>query len=86
MLIRFSTLLRIQDRAKRGGDIYIYIYWGDTAHTLLRWGHRTYLFGVGTPHIPYRGRDTEQHLKKKLSSGWGWVAPSCKLNLARFSA
>ena len=26
---------------------------GDTAHTLLRWGHRTYLIGVGTPHIPY---------------------------------
>ena len=35
-----------------------------------RGGHRTYLFGVGTLHIPYRGGDTEQHLKKKLSSGW----------------
>ena len=36
---------------------------GDTAHTLLGWGHRTYFVGVGTPHNIYR---------KSLAVG-GWV-------------
>ena len=31
---------------------------GDTVHTLLRWEHRTYHIGVGTPHIAYLGGDT----------------------------
>ena len=41
-LARFSTLLRIQDRAKcgKGG------------------GHRTYLIEMKTLHIPYLGGDT----------------------------
>ena len=34
---------------------------GDTAHTLLRWGHCTYLIGVGSPYIAYWGGDTAQH-------------------------
>ena len=39
--------------AKGGGNTaqkkYI-LEGGDAAPTLLRWGHRTYLIGVGTPH------------------------------------
>ena len=71
-LVRFSTLLRIQDRAKCGkvgGDTAQktdILEGGDTAHTLLRWGHCTYLIGVGTPHIPYWGGDTAHSLL-----GWG---------------
>ena len=71
-LARFSTLL-IESKtepsvAKGGGDTtqkkYI-LEGGDTAHTLLRWGHRTYLIGVGTPHIPYSGWGHRTTLKEK---------------------
>ena len=69
-LVRFSTLLRIQDRAKCGkvggghrtenkytgrgghhtyiievGTLHIHYWGGDTAHSLLGWGHRTTLKG-----------------------------------------
>ena len=62
-LARFSTLLRIQDRAKCGkgrGDIAQktdILEGGNISHALLRWGHCTYLIGVGTPHMPYWGGD-----------------------------
>ena len=63
-LARFSTLLRIQDRAKCGK------VWGDTAQKIdiLEGGtpHRTYLIEVGTLHIPYWGGDTAHALL-----GWG---------------
>ena len=48
----FSTLLRIQDRAKCGNG------GGGTAQKKIYWkwgGHRTYLIEVGTPHVPYWG-------------------------------
>ena len=47
-LARFLTLLRIQDSAKCGKG-------GHRTEENIYWkgGHRTYLIGVGTPHIPY---------------------------------
>ena len=40
-----------------GSGKYIYLEGGDTAHTLLGWGHRTYFVnGVGTPHNIERTR------------------------------
>ena len=68
-LARFSTLLRIQDGAKCGKGSRtenIYTGRGDTVHTLLRWGHCTYLILVGTPHMPQWGGDTAHSLL-----GWG---------------
>ena len=65
-LARFSTLLRIQDRAKsgKGGDTAQktdILEGGDTAHTLLGWVHRTCLIGVGTPYIGYWCGDTAKN-------------------------
>ena len=56
-LARFSTLLRIQDRAECGKGTELHgggghhtekfvLEWGDTAHTFLMSGTN----GVGTPH------------------------------------
>ena len=82
-LARFSTLLRIQDRAKCGTELHI-LEGGDTAHTFLMSGtngvgtphniERKHILGGGTPHILCWGGDTAQHLQKKLSCGWmgGW--------------
>ena len=40
-----------------GSGKYIYLEGGDTTHTLLGWGHRTYFVnGVGTPHNIERTR------------------------------
>merc|ERR1712122_188549 len=50
---------------------------GDTAHTLLRWGHCTYLIGVGTPHIPYWGGDTAHSLL-----GWGHCTTLKEISLS----
>ena len=62
-LARFSTLLRIQDRAKcskkGGGHRTENRYTG-------RGGHRTYLIEVGTLHLAYWGGDTAHALL-----GWG---------------
>ena len=64
-LARFSTLLRIQDRAKCGKGTEL--QGGDTAHTFLMSGTN----GVGTPHNFERkhilgGGDTAHTLL-----GWG---------------
>ena len=55
-LVRFSALLiesKTEPSVAKGGDTaqkkYI-LEGGEAAPTLLRWGHRTYLIGVGTPH------------------------------------
>ena len=77
---RFSTLLRTQDRAKCGkggghrtenrytgrGGHRTYLIEVGTLHTLLGWGHRTCLIGLGTPYMPYWGGDTAHSLL-----GWG---------------
>ena len=48
------------------GDTALKNWKGETAQSLLRWGHRTYLIEVGTLHIPYWGGDTAHALL-----GWG---------------
>ena len=68
-LSKFSTLLRIQDRAKCAKAQN---YRGDTAHTFLMSGtngvgtphnfERKHILGGGTPHILCWGGDTAQHL------------------------
>ena len=71
-LARFSTLLRIQDRAKcgKGGDTAQktdILEGGDTAHTLLRWGHCTYLRAAfKLKNIPNYGKRRGQHKKSKI--------------------
>ena len=70
-LARFSTLLRIQDRAKCGTELHVLEGGGDTAHTFLMSGtngvgtphniERKHILRGGTPHILCWGGDTAQH-------------------------
>ena len=61
------------------------IYWKrDTAHTLCRWGNRTYLVGVGTPQNIER-KGVIGSVKKRWAAGGGWVGAMLGLPLASWN-